>query len=85
MKTTRQLFWGFAFLFLFNTSTVAQTVWTLESCIDHAFKYNIQIKQSELGNQRAAINHEGSIGAFLPTINASASQDITRNLLTLYK
>lgn len=73
MKTARQLFWGFAFLFLCNTDTVAQTIWTLQSCIDHAFEHNIQIKQSELGNQRAAINHEGSIGAFLPSINASGS------------
>ena len=55
---TRVNFLALIFVFV-SYDTVAQTIWTLQSCIDHAFEHNIQIKQSELGNQRAAINPSG--------------------------
>lgn len=59
--------------FLSFSNVVAQTTWSLQSCIDHAFEHNIQIKQSELGNNRAEINHLGAKGAFMPSLNASGS------------
>tara|TARA_Y100000589_G_scaffold140640_1_gene134360 strand:- start:8702 stop:10066 length:1365 start_codon:yes stop_codon:yes gene_type:complete len=59
--------------FSFSYGTVAQITWSLQSCIDHAFKHNLQIKQSELGTNRAQINHLGAIGSYLPSINASGS------------
>ncbi len=56
-----------------STDALSQTTWSLQSCIDHAFEHNIQIKQSELGNESAQINKKGAIGAFLPSLNASGS------------
>ena len=60
-------------LLQFSTDTLAQTPWTLQSCIDHAFEHNLQIKQSELNNDRAEISYLGAKGAFLPTVNLSGS------------
>lgn len=57
----------------FSIDALAQTTWSLQSCIDHAFEHNIQIKQSELGNESAQINHNGAVGSFLPSLNASGS------------
>jgi outer membrane protein len=58
---------------LFSDSTLAQTTWTLQSCIDHAFEHNLQIKQSQLSGERAELNYLSAQGAFLPSLNASAS------------
>ena len=58
----------------FTTNALAQqTPWTLQSCIDHAFQHNLQIKQSELNNNRAEISYLGAKGAFLPTLNVNSS------------
>ena len=47
--------------------------WTLQRCIDEAFQKNIQIKQSELQVEFAEINQLQNTGAFLPSINGSAT------------
>jgi outer membrane protein len=60
-------------LILISGSSIAQTPWSLQSCIDHAFTHNLQIKQSHLGTQSAEIGMQGAQGAFLPSLNASAS------------
>ena len=57
----------------FSIDALAQTTWSLQSCIDHAFEHNLQIKQSELGTKRAQINHLGAVGSFHPSVNASGS------------
>ena len=57
----------------FTSDALAQTPWTLQSCIDHAFQHNLQIKQSELNNDRAEISYLGAKGAFLPTLNVNSS------------
>ena len=54
-------------------SVQAQETWGLEKCIDYALQNNIQIKQTELQLQLNQINQERNLGAFLPTLNASAS------------
>jgi len=72
MKTSRVILLALVF-FSFSFGTVAQTTWSLQSCIDHAFEHNLQIKQSELSTNRAQINHLGAIGSYLPSINASGS------------
>lgn len=63
--------------------------WTLRECIDYAIKNNISVQTSELDIKNAAINKKDALGAFLPTVNASAShswniglnQNITTGLL----
>jgi outer membrane protein len=47
--------------------------WSLEECVDYAIKNNITIKQAELDQKSNEIDKSGAIGAFLPTLSASAS------------
>ncbi len=72
MNTSRVILLALVF-FSFSYDTVAQITWSLQSCINHAFEHNLQIKQSELGTNRAQINHLGAIGSYLPSINTSGS------------
>ena len=51
----------------------AQTEWTLQKCIDHAFQNNIQIQQSQLNLELSEISKQQSVGTMLPSVNASAS------------
>jgi outer membrane protein len=51
----------------------SQEVWTLQQCIDHALKNNIQIKQSRLNAELAKTNLSQSEAAVLPNLNANAS------------
>lgn len=51
----------------------AQEVWTLQRCIDHAFEHNLTLQEARLGEVSAAIGEEAAVGAFLPSLNASAS------------
>lgn len=48
-------------------------VWTLQRCIDHAFANNLQLREAALGTAVADIQARGALGAFLPSVNASAS------------
>ena len=59
--------------FTFASLSFAQKPWSLQKCINHAFEHNLQIKQSQLGTDRAELGYRTSQGAFLPTLNASAS------------
>jgi outer membrane protein len=59
--------------FTFASFSFAQTPWSLQKCINHAFEHNLQIKQSALGNDRADIGLLSAKGAFLPSFNASGS------------
>jgi len=59
---------------LLSGAVFAQTTaWSLQKCINHAFEHNLQIKQSALNNDRAAIGFLSAKGAFLPSLNASGS------------
>jgi outer membrane protein len=51
----------------------AQKVWSLEDCIDHAFRNNIQIKQYMLGVENAEINLTQSKMNLLPNLNGYVS------------
>ncbi|MFA5972478.1 MAG: TolC family protein [Lentimicrobiaceae bacterium] len=51
--------------------------WTLRNCIDYALQNNIQIKQLQVGVKVNEANLEQSKAALYPTLNASASQDLT--------
>jgi outer membrane protein len=78
------------FLLLVGTQLSAQQKkWTLRECIDYAIKNNISIQSSELDVKNAIVNRKDAFGAFLPTVNASAThswniglnQNITTGLL----
>lgn len=47
--------------------------WTLQECVEHALTNNISVKQSALDIELTDIERSDAIGAFLPTLNASAS------------
>lgn len=51
------------------------SVWTLQKCIEHAFSRNIQIRKSEIANQRSRLFAEQAKAQRLPTINASLNQN----------
>ncbi len=51
------------------------SVWTLEKCIEHAFSQNIQIRKSEISNQRFGVYAGQAKAQRLPSVNASANQN----------
>ena len=80
----------FLFVFLVSASTFSQSKkWTLEECVDYAYKNNISVKLSELDSKNSLISKDLAIGRFLPTINANAqhswniglNQNITTGIL----
>ncbi len=77
-------------IFFYSLSNQAQTKkWTIEECVNYALVHNISIQQSDLDNQVAVIDKRGTIGNFLPSVNANGShswniglnQNITTGLL----
>jgi outer membrane protein len=71
MQKLRKLFLG---LLMIPCITHAQKVWTLQECIDHALKNNIQIKQAALNTELADVSKEQALAGMFPTLNASANQ-----------
>ena len=62
--------------FFLGFSTQAQNKkWTLLECVNYALENNISIKQSELNVELADIAKKDALGNFLPSLNASASQN----------
>lgn len=51
------------------------SAWTLQKCIEHAFTQNIQIRKSEISNQRFGVYAEQAKAQRLPSVNASISQN----------
>jgi outer membrane protein len=51
------------------------SVWTLQECIDHAYSENIQIRKSEISNQRFGLYAEQAKAQRLPSVNASLNQN----------
>lgn len=66
------LIFGAAMLLL-SGGLLAQKVWTLEDCINHALEHNIRVKQSYLDVEISQINELESKLNFLPSINGQAS------------
>ena len=59
---------------LMTTSILAQQAWTLQDCIDHAMRHNLEIKQQELNEESGRYDLEQSYANFLPNLNIEASQ-----------
>jgi outer membrane protein len=51
------------------------STWTLEKCIEHAFSQNIQIRKSEISNQRFGLYAVEAKAQRLPSVNAAANQN----------
>lgn len=62
-------------LMVFSFGASAQKVWTLQECVDHALKNNIQIKQSALNLDLADVSKDQSLATMLPSLNAGASHN----------
>lgn len=60
-------------LMLASGSLVAQRIWTLEDCINHALEHNIRIKQSKLEVQAAEIGQNESKLGLIPSLNGGAT------------
>ncbi|MBF4984415.1 TolC family protein [Nonlabens mediterrranea] len=60
--------------------------WTLQECVSYAIENNISIKQADLNIEQAELNKKDALGAFLPSLNASASNSwntgLTQNVVT---
>jgi len=60
--------------------------WTLQECVDYAIENNISIKQADLNIEQAQLDKKDALGAFLPSLNASASNSwntgLTQNVVT---
>ncbi len=61
------------FALLLGVSGFSQKKWTLVECVNYALENNISVKQSELNIETAAIDKSDAFGAYLPTLNANAS------------
>lgn len=80
----------FIIVLFIATNVFSQTKkWTLEECINYAYKNNISIKLSKLDSISAQIEKRGAIGNFLPSLNSNIThswnvglnQNITTGIL----
>jgi outer membrane protein len=53
------------------------STWTLQKCIGYAFNRNIQIRKSEISNQRSGLYAEQAIAQRMPSINGSFNENFT--------
>jgi outer membrane protein len=66
-----------AMLICFATGIQAQqdSIWTLEKCINYALEKNIQVRKSELSNQRYLYYADQAKAERFPSVSASVSQN----------
>ena len=62
-------------LFFFNTTLFAQQTWTLQQCLEYAEQHNSQLQKVKNLHLTSEQNVLQAKGAFLPTINATATQN----------
>jgi len=53
------------------------STWTLQTCIEYAFNRNIQIRKSELSNERSGLYAEQAKAQRMPSLNGSFSENFT--------
>lgn len=63
----------FILAYLTVANSLAQDTWSLQQCIDHAYKNNLQIKQAELSTQIQEQQITVAKGQMLPNLNGFAS------------
>jgi outer membrane protein len=69
-------------LVVFNLNLLAQELWSLEECINHAYEHNLTIKQSQLDVLSADVDLKQSKLNLIPSLNAGVSENYNwgRNL-----
>jgi outer membrane protein len=75
MKTCCRHLTVVALLIFISSFSDAQTVWTLQQCIDRALSYNIQIRESGLNNELNRFQVQQNTAAMFPSLNGSATQN----------
>jgi outer membrane protein len=53
------------------------STWSLQKCIGYAFNRNIQIRKSEISNQRSGLYSEQAIAQRMPSLNGSFNENFT--------
>lgn len=76
MRKINILFAAVAALVLVSVTATAQKTWSLEDCINYAFKNNISIKQSQLNAQSSKADYLQSKLNLLPSLNLMANQSL---------
>ncbi len=76
MRKTFFIFLVFLFSVTYNIYGQNDTIWTLEKCIEYAHENNLTIKQQLLSADMNHNNLRQSKAAVLPSLNASASQNL---------
>ena len=61
---------------LVTALTAQERLWTLQECIDHALKHNIQLRKSQLSSASAAVGVKEAKAGLLPSLNANVSQNV---------
>ncbi|WP_020531314.1 TolC family protein [Flexithrix dorotheae] len=61
-----------------NQEPTVPLKWDLSNCISYAIANNITVKQVEMAQQSSDVNLEQSKAAWLPSLSATASQNLTR-------
>ena len=58
---------------LWSAPVIAQEVWNLEKCINHAMQNNIDIQQGRLSIEQARISNKTAIHSRYPSLNGSTN------------
>ena len=65
------------FLFMLCTASVfAQQTWTLQDCLDHALKHNIQVQKNRISEERGEVNLWKNKGVLFPSLSFSTSHSV---------
>ena len=72
------------FLLIAFSATAQNKKWTLQECVEYAFKNNISVRQSELDLKTTEVTKSDAVGNFLPSASLSAGHSwnigLTQNL-----
>jgi len=72
-RTINRLVATFFAIAFWSATGVAQDVWNLERCINHAIQNNIEIQQGRISLEQANINHKAATHSRYPNLNASTN------------
>lgn len=76
MYTKRPIWATCAFVLCCGLSTKAQTVWSLEQCIDYALKNNIQIQKNRISEQEGEVTLWRERGSLFPSLSFNTSHSM---------
>lgn len=75
MKKLILIFYSAVFLSFFHVDAQDKKAWTLEECINYALQKNIQVRKSEITNQRYQYYADQAKASRFPSVNASLNQN----------